>query len=147
MRLREEWRALTGHRVEVERPRHAVDEVAAIFAALPQGDPRLRLLIELAAELRAGQAVRAKRSDLILEAAGALDSAASSSTATAGSTGRRLTCTPSFARWPAFPTSGVGTRRAGCGWRWFPAPTPTGSNEPCVAILAEVIEEVITGVA
>lgn len=40
-----------------------VDEVAAIFAALPKADPRLRLLIELAAELRAGQAVRAKRSD------------------------------------------------------------------------------------
>ena len=70
VRLREEWRALTGHRVQVKRPRHDVDEVAAIFAALPQGDPRLRLLIELAAELRAGQAVRAKRSDLILEAAG-----------------------------------------------------------------------------
>ena len=70
VRLREEWRALTGHRVEVKRPRHDVDEVAAIFAALPQGDPRLRLLIELAAELRAGQAVRAKRSDLILVAVG-----------------------------------------------------------------------------
>jgi len=70
VRLREEWRALTGHRVEVKRPRHDVDEVAAIFAALPQGDPRLRLLIELAAELRAGQAVRAKRSDLILDAVG-----------------------------------------------------------------------------
>jgi len=42
----------------------------AIFAALPQGDPRLRLLIELAAELRARQAVRAKRSDLVLEAVG-----------------------------------------------------------------------------
>ena len=70
VRLREEWRALTGHRVEVNRPRHDVDEVAAIFAALPQADPRLRLLIELAAELRAGQAVRAKRSDLILDAVG-----------------------------------------------------------------------------
>lgn len=70
VRLREEWRALTGHRVEVNRPRHDVDEVAAIFAALPEGDPRLRLLIELAAELRAGQAVRARRSDLILEAVG-----------------------------------------------------------------------------
>lgn len=67
VKLREEWRALTGHRVEVQRPRHQVDEVAAIFAALPKADPRLRLLIELAAELRAGQAVRAKRSDLILD--------------------------------------------------------------------------------
>jgi integrase len=65
-KLKEEWRIATGRRVEVKRPRHTVDEVAAIFAALPQGDPRLRLLVELAAELRAGQAVRARRSDLHL---------------------------------------------------------------------------------
>ncbi|HEX5725621.1 MAG TPA: hypothetical protein VFX98_09155 [Longimicrobiaceae bacterium] len=65
-KLREEWRVATGRRVEVKRPRHTVDEVAAIFAALPHGDPRLWLLVELAAELRAGQAVRAKRSDLLL---------------------------------------------------------------------------------
>lgn len=70
VRLREEWRALTGKRVEVKRLRHHVDEVKAIFAALPEADPRLRLLIELAAELRAGQAVRAKRSDLILDTVG-----------------------------------------------------------------------------
>jgi integrase len=70
VKLREEWRALTGHRVEVKRPRHDVNEVAAIFASLPQADPRLRLLIELAAELRAGQAVRARRSDLVLDAVG-----------------------------------------------------------------------------
>ena len=49
---------------QVLRARHAVDEVAALFAALPQADPRLRLLVELAAELRAGQAVRARRTDL-----------------------------------------------------------------------------------
>jgi integrase len=70
VKLREEWRSLTGHRVTVKRPRHSVDEVAAIFAALPKADPRLRLLIELAAELRAGQAVRAKRSDLVLDEVG-----------------------------------------------------------------------------
>jgi integrase len=70
IKLREEWRALTGRPVEVKRPRHDVDEVAAIFAALPQADPRLRLLIELAAELRAGQAARAMRSDLSLELVG-----------------------------------------------------------------------------
>lgn len=69
-KLKDEWRALTGRRVEPERPRHSVEEVSRIFAALPQGDPRLRLLIELAAELRVGQAVRAQRSDLILEAVG-----------------------------------------------------------------------------
>jgi integrase len=56
--------------VQVNRLRHNVEEVAAIFAALPKGDPRLRLLTEFAAELRAGQAVRAKRSDLDLDAVG-----------------------------------------------------------------------------
>jgi integrase len=70
-RVREEWRNATGQRARaVARPRHAVDEVAALFAALPQADPRLRLLVELAAELRAGQAVRAQRSDLDLDAVG-----------------------------------------------------------------------------
>jgi integrase len=38
--------------------------------ALPGADPRLRLPVELAAELRAGQAVRARRSDLDLESVG-----------------------------------------------------------------------------
>ena len=70
-RVREEWRNETGKRSDaVERPRHAVDEVAALFAALPKADPRLRLLVELAAELRAGQAVRARRSDLELGSVG-----------------------------------------------------------------------------
>jgi hypothetical protein len=70
VRLKQEWQALTGSVVKPKRPRHAVEEVAAIFAALPSADPRLRLLVELAAELRAGQAVRARRSDLILEPVG-----------------------------------------------------------------------------
>jgi integrase len=69
-KLKEEWRVATGRRVVCRRPRHTVDEVAAIFAALPQGDPRLRLLVELAAELRAGQAVRGMRSDLSLKGGG-----------------------------------------------------------------------------
>lgn len=69
-KLKEEWRVATGRRVECHQPRHSVDEVKAIFAALPQGDPRLRLLVELAAELRAGQAVRGKRSDLHLDDTG-----------------------------------------------------------------------------
>lgn len=70
VRLKQEWQALTGRSVQPQRPRHTVDEVAAIFAALPEADPRLWLLIELAAELRAGQAVRAKRSDLVLAPVG-----------------------------------------------------------------------------
>ena len=65
-KMKEEWRAITGRRVETKRPRHSVDEVAAIFARSAHGDPRLRFLVELAAELRAGQAVRGKRSDLDL---------------------------------------------------------------------------------
>jgi hypothetical protein len=69
-KLKEEWRVTTGHRVECHQPRHSLDEVAALFAALPQADPRLRLLVELAAELRAGQAVRGRRSDLHLDESG-----------------------------------------------------------------------------
>ncbi|MEX2584350.1 MAG: hypothetical protein WD766_13860, partial [Gemmatimonadota bacterium] len=60
-KLKEEWFALTGRRVEPNRPRHSPEEVSRIFAALPEGDPRLRLLLELAAELRVGQAVKARR--------------------------------------------------------------------------------------
>jgi len=70
VKLKQEWQALTGVHVQPKRPRHAVDEVAAIFRALPDADPRLHLLIELAAELRAGQAVRARRSDLVLDPVG-----------------------------------------------------------------------------
>jgi hypothetical protein len=70
VRLKQEWQTLTGVRVEPKRPRHTLDEVSAIFNALPKADPRLRLLVELAAELRAGQAVRAKRSDLVLDPVG-----------------------------------------------------------------------------
>jgi hypothetical protein len=70
VRLKQEWKALTGHQVQPKRPRHTVEEVSALFRALPEADPRLRLLVELAAELRAGQAVRARRSDLVLEPVG-----------------------------------------------------------------------------
>lgn len=70
VRLKQEWQAITGATVQPRRPRHTVDEVAALFRTLPAADPRLRLLVELAAELRAGQAVRAKRSDLVLEPVG-----------------------------------------------------------------------------
>ena len=69
-KLREEWRALTGRTTEPARPRHSVEEVRKFFGALPQGDPRLWLLVELAAELRAGQAVRGRRSDLNLAPVG-----------------------------------------------------------------------------
>ncbi|HKO18805.1 MAG TPA: hypothetical protein VJU82_07955, partial [Acidobacteriaceae bacterium] len=35
VKVKDEWRVVTGRRVQVKRPRHAADEVAAIFAALP----------------------------------------------------------------------------------------------------------------
>ncbi|MDQ3605085.1 MAG: hypothetical protein M3418_02690 [Gemmatimonadota bacterium] len=70
VRLKQEWETITGTVVQVQRPRHSLEEVARIFASLTRGDPRLELLIELAAELRAGQAVRAKRTDLELNATG-----------------------------------------------------------------------------
>jgi hypothetical protein len=69
-KLRDEWRSLTGRSTEPARPRHSVEEVRQFFAGLPQGDPRLWLLVELAAELRAGQAVRGRRSDLNLAPVG-----------------------------------------------------------------------------
>ncbi len=69
-KLRDEWRSLTGRSTEPARPRHSVEEVRQFFAGLPQGDSRLWLLVELAAELRAGQAVRGRRSDLNLAPVG-----------------------------------------------------------------------------
>ena len=70
VRLKHEWQTLTGHHVKPKRPRRGLSEVAALFTALQRADPRLRLLMELAAELRAGQAVRARRSDLLPEPIG-----------------------------------------------------------------------------
>jgi hypothetical protein len=69
-RLKEEWESITGASLCVRRPRYSVDEMAALFRALPDADPRLQLLIELAAELRVGQAARARRTDLMLVATG-----------------------------------------------------------------------------
>jgi len=69
-RLREEWETLTGVGAAVNCPRYSIHETAALFRALPQADPRLALLLDLAAELRIGQALRARRSDLMLHAVG-----------------------------------------------------------------------------
>jgi hypothetical protein len=46
------------------RPRHTLDEMRRILEAAPLVDPRFGLLMQLAAEYRAGQALKAKRSDL-----------------------------------------------------------------------------------
>lgn len=69
-RLREDWETLTGVGPAVNRPRYSIHETAALFRALPQADPRLALLLDLAAELRVGQALHARRTDLMLDAAG-----------------------------------------------------------------------------
>jgi hypothetical protein len=55
VRLKQEWQTLTGVRVEPKRPRPTVDEVSAIFGALSRADPRLRLLVELAADCGPGR--------------------------------------------------------------------------------------------
>jgi integrase len=65
-RVKAEWQRITGKVIKPARPRHSEEEMARIFAALEEGDPRIQLLLELAAELRGGQAVRGKRSDLDL---------------------------------------------------------------------------------
>jgi integrase len=46
------------------KPRATKDEQAAIFAALHLADPRAGLAIQIGAELRLGQVVRARRSDI-----------------------------------------------------------------------------------
>lgn len=73
VKLKAEWEAITGCKVQPRRPRHTKEEAAKLFRALPEADPRLRLLIEMAAELRSGQAVRARRSDLDLSEVGGFE--------------------------------------------------------------------------
>jgi integrase len=47
---------------EVHRPRHTLEDMRKVLAAAPRVDPRLQLLLQLAAEYRLGQARTAKRS-------------------------------------------------------------------------------------
>ena len=68
--LAQDWREITEARADYEpaRPRHTLQEMRAILSAAPQVDPRFALLLALGAELRLGQVVRARRSDLDLVA-------------------------------------------------------------------------------
>lgn len=60
--------AQNNHRIpEPQRPRHTIDEVRTLLAAARNADPRLNLAMQLGAEYREGQVVRALRSDLNLE--------------------------------------------------------------------------------
>lgn len=64
--MRADWLALTGERKlpEPDRPRYTVEESRRILRAAHEIDGRYALLIALGAELRGGQVVRARRTDL-----------------------------------------------------------------------------------
>lgn len=68
--LRSDWLQLTGERTlpTPERPRYTLDESRAILRVARAIDERYALLIALGAELRGGQVIRARRSDLDLDA-------------------------------------------------------------------------------
>jgi hypothetical protein len=70
--LRKEWEQITRRpRPAARKPRHSAAESAALFAALPEADPRIALAVEIGAELRLGQVVRARRADVEPSADGA----------------------------------------------------------------------------
>lgn len=70
LELRADWRALAGSDRDPEprRPRHTLPEMLRVLAAAWHVDPRFGLLLSLGAELRLGQVVRCRRSDLDLDA-------------------------------------------------------------------------------
>lgn len=61
-----EWVQIVGSTPVVANPRHSAGEVAKMLSGLKDADPRLALLLELAAETRLGQARRCTRKDLDL---------------------------------------------------------------------------------
>jgi integrase len=67
--LYEDWRAISESEQDyrVEKPRHTLDEARAILAMANDVDPRFHLLVSLGADLRLGQVVRARRSQLDLD--------------------------------------------------------------------------------
>lgn len=66
-RLAEDFAADAGDEPRPARPRHTLEEMRRILEAAERGDPRFALLLSLGAELRLGQVVRARRSDLDLD--------------------------------------------------------------------------------
>lgn len=68
--LRRYWREVSGSTTDPEpnRPRHTLEEMRAILEKAPEVDPRFALLMALGAELRLGQVVRCRRTDLDLDA-------------------------------------------------------------------------------
>jgi len=70
--LKADWEKITGRPVgKPARPRHTPEEMRSIFAHLDDADPRIALAVELFAELRLGQGIRCRRSDLDLSPVGA----------------------------------------------------------------------------
>ena len=67
--LRADWLELTKERAlpEPKRPRHTLDEMRKIMAVAGRVDPRLELALTLGAELRLGQVIRGRRTDLDLD--------------------------------------------------------------------------------
>lgn len=67
--LRDDWTKITqsDRLPAVRRPRHKVDELRKLLDEAWNEDPRLGLLLGLGAELRGGQVLRARRSDIDLE--------------------------------------------------------------------------------
>lgn len=64
----EDWLTIAGPDAptEPERPRHSLEDMRKLIAAAGRVDPRFELLMALGAELRLGQVIRARRSDLDL---------------------------------------------------------------------------------
>jgi integrase len=67
--LASDWIAISGETSvpEPQRPRHSLAEMRAIMAVAGQVDPRFELVMALGAELRLGQVLRVRRSDVSLE--------------------------------------------------------------------------------
>jgi integrase len=67
--LYDDWRAMTesDEDYQVQKPRHSLAEARAILQKAAEIDPRFHLLLALGADLRLGQVVRARRSQLNLE--------------------------------------------------------------------------------
>jgi integrase len=67
--FRKDWLELTESRSlpEPKRPRHSLAEMRSIMAEAGKVDPRLELALTLGAELRLGQVIRGRRTDLDFE--------------------------------------------------------------------------------
>lgn len=71
--MKGEWEQITGNAAAApEKPRYTDAESAKLWRALPKADPRVRLAMELGAELRLGQVARVKRTDILPTAAHAV---------------------------------------------------------------------------